>query len=342
MHRYSDSAPLTAMTTGQHSYPWLVSVLLFVLSASGCGQIEVPIGETQEIPTVTWDVSDVPDRVVEGQTVSFSILASSNGTKLTTTIDAGPEGAIYTDQRLTWTVDKDYVQGKWSKLGLTQDATFTITAALPDGNSSSTVVTVEVANDLDGDGLADSEDDDDDGDALGDEVELSTGTQPDNPDTDSDEIQDGTDNCPLAPNQDQADADYDMVGNACDEDDDNDNVLDVNDNCPLLSNPSQDNTDGDAEGDECDDDDDNDDVLDTAPDNCPKVANTNQQDTDLDTLGDVCDPNIDNDIHPNVSDNCPSVSNDDQANLDGDSLGDACDDDRDGDGILNARTPARI
>ena len=60
-------------------------------------------------------------------------------------------------------------------------------------------------------------------------------------DSDADAIPDLADNCPLAPNPDQADADGDFVGNACD-------------NCPTAFNPSQADTDGDAVGDACDTD----------------------------------------------------------------------------------------
>jgi probable HAF family extracellular repeat protein len=53
---------------------------------------------------------------------------------------------------------------------------------------------------------------------------------PSAPDADGDGVPDSTDNCPSAPNTDQADSpDGDGTGNACDPDDDNDNVPDAGD-----------------------------------------------------------------------------------------------------------------
>ncbi len=46
-------------------------------------------------------------------------------------------------------------------------------------------------------------------------------------DVDGDGVSDTADNCPLAPNPDQADLDGDLRGNACDLDDDNDGVVDI-------------------------------------------------------------------------------------------------------------------
>ena len=108
------------------------------------------------------------------------------------------------------------------------------------------------------------------------------------PDSDGDGIPNGSDNCPLVANPDQANNDGDAEGDACDADDDNDGVNDDVDNCPLTPNANQANNDGDGQGDVCDADDDNDGVNDGA-DNCPTVANPNQEDFDLDGIGDACD-----------------------------------------------------
>ena len=161
-------------------------------------------------------------------------------------------------------------------------------------------------------------------------------------DSDSDGVPDGTDNCRLTPNPDQADSDGDGIGDACEPDHDGDTVLDVSDNCPLVANPDQENADGDGQGDACDPDDDNDTVLDIA-DNCPLVANPSQTDTDGDGLGDACDPDDDNDTVPDAADNCPLVANPGQENADGDGSGDACDPDDDNDGVPDAvgQLPAR-
>ncbi len=71
------------------------------------------------------------------------------------------------------------------------------------------------------------------------------------PDSDSDGVFDGGDNCPLAPNPNQTDSDDDGLGNACDPDDDNDGVLDADDNCRVVYNPDQADSDGDGVGDAC-------------------------------------------------------------------------------------------
>ncbi len=156
-------------------------------------------------------------------------------------------------------------------------------------------------------------------------------------DSDLDGVADADDNCPLVENADQADADGDGVGDACQpdlaDDADDDMVVDGEDNCPDVSNPGQTDTDGDGEGDACDDDDDNDNVPDTA-DNCPLTPNSDQADRDGDGKGDVCDDDDGDGIFDN-EDNCPETSNPNQSDLDMDGIGDACDTDRDGDGVEN-------
>jgi len=228
--------------------------------------------------------------------------------------------------------------------------------------------------DQDGNGQGDVCDIDTDGDGVLNADEAGQGTDPANPDSDSDGTNDGLDNCPALSNTDQLDTDEDGDGNACDDDDDNDTVLDSVDNCPTVPNPGQENTNGstvgdacvtdtdedgvpdaidncpaiantdqanndqDSEGDLCDTDDDNDTVADDV-DNCPVDANTNQVDLDEDTQGDVCDTDDDADGVLDTVDNCPidanGVNEDDQSDIDGDSLGDACDFDDDGDGIAD-------
>jgi hypothetical protein len=105
------------------------------------------------------------------------------------------------------------------------------------------------------------------------------------PDADGDDLCDTMDNCPFAPNPDQADLDGDQLGDACD-------------NCPRASNPSQADLDQDQVGDVCD--------------NCPWAPNHDQEDGDRDGVGTVCD-------------NCPAVPNPDQRDTDADGIGDACD-----------------
>ncbi|HQQ74445.1 MAG TPA: thrombospondin type 3 repeat-containing protein, partial [Pseudomonadales bacterium] len=67
----------------------------------------------------------------------------------------------------------------------------------------------------DGDAQGDVCDNDDDNDGLTDIQETTLGTQSRLADTDSDTVNDGVDNCPLASNADQLDSNADGVGDAC-------------------------------------------------------------------------------------------------------------------------------
>jgi hypothetical protein len=71
--------------------------------------------------------------------------------------------------------------------------------------------------DNDGDALGDPCDPDDDNDGLADTAEGPAGTDPLVADTDADGASDGADNCKTVPNADQADADGDGRGDACDD-----------------------------------------------------------------------------------------------------------------------------
>lgn len=90
-------------------------------------------------------------------------------------------------------------------------------------------------------------------------------------DGDADGVEDHMDNCTGAANPDQADADRDGTGDACDGDPDGDGVAGPGDNCPSVANPGQEQTDTDALGDACDLDDDDDGRAD-ASDGCPLVS----------------------------------------------------------------------
>ncbi len=89
-------------------------------------------------------------------------------------------------------------------------------------------------------------------------------------DGDADGVEDHVDNCTGAGNPDQADADRDGTGDACDGDPDGDGVVGPGDNCPSVANPGQEQTDADGLGDACDLDDDDDGRAD-ASDGCPLV-----------------------------------------------------------------------
>lgn len=149
-------------------------------------------------------------------------------------------------------------------------------------------------------------------------------------DNDCDGVSDGDDNCDNVRNPDQANADGDAQGNACDADNDNDGVPDTEDNCPATPNPDQGDVDGDGSGNACDGDSDNDGWPDGS-DKCPWTASSNA-DLDGDGLGDECDGDRDNDGWVNGSDNCADQSNPTQADADHDGVGNACDANTDSDG----------
>ena len=107
-----------------------------------------------------------------------------------------------------------------------------------------------------------------------------------NGDLDGDGVPNGTDNCVNTPNADQADADGNGIGDAC-QDIDNDGVLDIDDNCVETANTDQADSDGNGIGDACQDTD-NDGILDV-DDNCVETPNPEQEDFNGNGIGDICD-----------------------------------------------------
>jgi hypothetical protein len=155
-------------------------------------------------------------------------------------------------------------------------------------------------------------------------------------DLDGDGVLNDTDNCPLIANANQIDTNNNGVGDVCESDSDGDGIIDEIDNCPNYANANQDDLDNDGTGDVCDDDVDGDGILNDI-DNCPTTANTSQIDVNSNGVGDVCESllDADNDGIIDELDNCPGTSNTNQEDQDSDGIGDVCDSDIDGDEILN-------
>lgn len=137
-----------------------------------------------------------------------------------------------------------------------------------------------------------------------------TTTDPANPDSDNDSVNDDIDNCPGTANTDQANGDGDTFGDVCDNDQDNDGLPDSWEAANGFSTSSDSSAD-DPDGDNL-----------TNEEEFLAGTNPNQPDTDSDGINDDLD-------------NCPLMGNNDQTDQDTDGIGDACDSDRDGDGISN-------
>ncbi|MCV0401826.1 MAG: thrombospondin type 3 repeat-containing protein [Nitrosopumilus sp.] len=130
-------------------------------------------------------------------------------------------------------------------------------------------------------------------------------------DLDKDGVIDSFDNCPANSNVDQADFDFDKIGDECDSDDDNDGISDSLDQFDTDPTDWAD-SDSDSIGDNKDSDDDNDGISDSLDqfDTDP----TDWADFDFDGLGSSRDSDDDNDGILDVDDPSPLLVSEDLAN----------------------------
>jgi hypothetical protein len=192
-----------------------------------------------------------------------------------------------------------------------------------------------------------------------------TEPHPDTPtlfDTDDDGLLDFEDNCPTHPNPDQIDTDADDIGDVCDSDDDNDGVLDADDSSPL--DPTND-SDGDGVANNADAFPlDSTETTDTDGDGVGNNADafpsdpTETVDTDGDGVGNNMDGDDDNDGVIDADDASPldptndsdgdglannadafPLDNTETTDTDGDGVGNNTDVDDDGDGVIDIDDP---
>ncbi len=238
------------------------------------------------------------------------------------------------------------------------------TSAAEITGAASTAVNGQYDVDSDNDGVNNNNDafpydpnNDSDGDGLTNAEELITGTNPLDPDTDGDGINDhdddsdndgysnwdeldnGTD--PQDPSSTPPDNDGDFISDMNDPDDDNDGVADVDDAFPFDPTETTD-TDSDGIGNNADTDDDGDgysdqDELDNGTD--PLDSSSVPADNDGDFISDLNDPDDDNDGYSDedeiVAGSDPMDPSSVPADNDGDFIPDVIDPDDDNDGVAD-------
>lgn len=165
-------------------------------------------------------------------------------------------------------------------------------------------------------------------------------------DIDRDGVFDSVDNCVFVRNAEQADIDFNGIGNACD-DQDGDTVFDSVDNCIFVGNIDQSDTDNDGYGNICDGDLNNDGIVNSQDmSQLNDLIGTSESNADINSDGvvDATDQvlltalldappgpavfgDIDYDGIYDTDDNCLTIENANQMDLDGDDLGANCDSD---------------
>lgn len=262
--------------------------------ASGTGSVSVG-------PGVTWTMRNILISGI-GLTLLGACSSADPGSNETTTLTTSAEGGSTTAQTSDDSLDSDVTLPTTSESPATTtgagEGSTTNPGTATDADTTDSVSTTDFPGTSDTGELS-TGDSSTVADASG-----STGEPP--PDVDQDSFPDDTDNCPMVANPDQADADNNGIGDACedDTDDDDDGIPDEADNCPLVPNPEQKDLDKDGIGDACDEDKDGDTIVEPG-DNCPLVANLDQKDADQDGIGDVCDDDKDGDSIPNDDDVFP-------------------------------------
>jgi hypothetical protein len=155
-------------------------------------------------------------------------------------------------------------------------------------------------------------------------------------DSDLDSVVDEFDNCPNDANIDQADADNDNFGDACDPDRDGDKIPNISDcdaDDPKVFYDRE--VDADIDGDGvgsgeptmlCSGEEPPEGYVfydEEKKDNCPAAVNTDQANFDSDEFGDACEDS-DGDEFLDANDNCPALPNPTQLDSDSDGIGNAC------------------